>query len=236
MISQIKVILSPALFPLYSNDFKDSNIVVIDILRATTTMVHALANGALGIKPLATPDEAIKYQNQGFVCAAERDGVPYPGFELGNSPMSFSQEIVTDKYIALTTTNGTRCIEMAKPFGNVYIGSFLNISALANHLLADNKPVLLFCAGWKDKVNLEDTLFAGALIEKIMDKSSYIDCDAMQIALDVFYQSSGDLNGYLQKASHVQRFKNLHIDDLSFCLQTDIYSHVPMLKDGFIYA
>ena len=104
----VEAILTPALFSLYEKQFATSNVVVIDILRATTTICVAFENGAREIVPVATPEQAMVYSGQGFLVAAERNGVTVDGFHLGNSPQQYTRDLVENKHIAFTTTNGTK--------------------------------------------------------------------------------------------------------------------------------
>lgn len=165
MSKKLQVILTPALSHLY--EMKQADVVIIDILRATTSMCVAMANGAKSIIPVADIHEAREYKRNGYLVAAERNGEKVEGFDFGNSPHSFSAEAVQDKTIIFTTTNGTRCIDIASESGaeQIIIGSFLNLNSVADMLKSSDRDLFLFCAGWKDKFNLEDTLFAGALAE-----------------------------------------------------------------------
>ncbi len=233
---KIETILTPALFPLYKEGIAQKNVVVIDILRATTTMCVAFANGANRIIPVGTPEEALLFKDQGFLVAAERSGKTVEGFELGNSPQDYTPEKVHGKTIVITTTNGTRTLRLCNDAARVLIGSFLNISALANALLADGKDVMLFCSGWKDKFNLEDTLFAGALAQQLLAGFEPLG-DATHMAMDLHNLAKADMAAYLQKASHVQRFKTLHVEsDLDVCLKLDTSSVLPEYMDGKITA
>lgn len=231
---KIETILTPALFPLYKEGLENKNVVVIDILRATTTICVAFGNGAEKIIPVGSPEEALLFRNQGFLVAAERNGKTVEGFELGNSPQDYSMEKVKGKKIAITTTNGTRTLRLCNDAAGVFIGSFLNITFLTQKLIEDNKDILLFCSGWKDKFNLEDTLFAGAVLEKL--KHSFeVFGDASQMALDLYTLATPNMVAYLQKASHVQRFKTLHVEsDLEVCLKTDTIHVAPVYHNGNI--
>jgi 2-phosphosulfolactate phosphatase len=231
---KIETILTPALFPLYKEGIENKNVVVIDILRATTTMCVAFGNGAEKIIPVGSPEEALLFRDQGFLVAAERNGKTVDGFELGNSPQDYTPEKVSGKKIAITTTNGTRTLRLCNAASGVFIGSFLNLSSLSEKLLNDNKDIFLFCSGWKDKFNLEDTLFAGALISKL-NQHFEIFGDASHMALDLFSMAAPNLLDYLQKASHVQRFKSLHVEsDLDVCLKMDTIHVVPQYRHGTI--
>lgn len=231
---EIEVVLSPALFPFFNAEGK--NIVVIDILRASSAIVTALANGVDAVIPVESLEEALEYRNKEYLIAGERNGMKVEGFDHGNSPLEFCNHELGGKEIVLTTTNGTRCIEMGRKKGNIIIGSFLNMQAVAAHLLSDDKDVLLFCAGWKNRFNLEDTLFAGALIHLLQNRFHF-DCDSSLAALKLYEANQDQLDEFLEQASHVKRFKRLGVKgDKTFCLQQNIYSVVPVLKNGRLIA
>jgi 2-phosphosulfolactate phosphatase len=230
----IETIISPAIFHLYEEEIHHKNVVVIDILRATTTMCTAFKNGATEILPVAKPEDAAALQKMGWIAAAERHGETVPGFDLGNSPQDFTKESVYGKKIAITTTNGTRALQMCESAKAVFVGSFLNLSQLTNELQHRGDDLLLFCAGWKDKFNLEDTLFAGAVATELSAEFDIFD-DATLAAIDLYNSAKNDLNKYLQKASHVKRFKSLHIEsDLDVCLKIDSAPVLPVFKNGVI--
>lgn len=230
MTKKLQIILTPALSHLY--DMKDADVVVIDILRATTSMCVAMSNGASSIIPVADIQEAREYKRKGFLVAAERNGVKVEGFDFGNSPYSFTKEAIQGQTIVFTTTNGTRCIDIAIESGaeRIIIGSFLNLKAVTDLLKSSNRDLYLFCAGWKDKFNLEDTLFAGALAHELKEEYSYDD-DAVEMALDLFEKASPNPEDYIRKASHIKRFDRLGIEqDGPFCMQLNVLSDVPVLK------
>ncbi len=231
---KIETILTPALFHLYEQGIEQKNVVVIDILRATTTICVAFENGVKSIVPVDNPQEALQFRKNSFLVAAERSGETVTGFELGNSPQDYTKENIQGKNVALTTTNGTRALRMCKHANRVLIGSFINLEALANVLIKDHKDVMLFCSGWKDKFNLEDTLFAGALAKAMLGSFEPLG-DAMFMAMDLYEKAEPNIAQYLQKASHVQRFKTLHVEsDLDVCLQMNISDVIPECKEGII--
>src|ERR1051325_6567183 len=156
--------LSPALLHLY--DVKNTIVVVIDVLRATSTIATALYNGAKEIIPVDSIERCIQLGSQlECVTAGERDRQIAPGLQYGNSSFEYPREFVQGKTLVLTTTNGTRLLHMALAKGatEIITGSFLNISAVCDHLVQSKRNVILACAAWKDRVNIEDTLFAGAV-------------------------------------------------------------------------
>jgi 2-phosphosulfolactate phosphatase len=228
----IDVCLSPELMHLY--DVRDKTVVVVDILRATSCMVTALANGAESIMPFADLDQCQKMKTRGFITSGERDGKKVEGFDKGNSPFEYMNDEVRGLKIAFTTTNGTVAIEKAKDAKEVLIGSFLNLSAVVKNLLMGEHNVLIVCAGWKGRVNLEDTLFAGAVVEKLKD---YLgpDCDAPLAARHLYNLAKDDMAKFLSESSHVKRLNRLNIhDDFEYCLKVDQYNVLPRLKDGLL--
>ena len=226
----MNVCLSPALLPHY--DLNNTIAVVIDIFRASSSMCYGLANGARAIIPVAEIAECLAHQGNGYLLAAERDGEVVDGFDFGNSPFSYTPEKVAGKTVVLTTTNGTRAIQRCADAKALVIGSFLNISALTNWLKSQGGQVLLVCAGWKNHVSLEDTAFAGAVVNRLEDRGVELD-DAAYTAQSVYLSAQDNLAACLTKASHSKRMKHLHIErDITFCLQEDIVTTIPVLKNG----
>lgn len=224
----VDVCLSPDLLHLY--EVKNKIVVVVDILRATSCMTTAIAHGVKSIYPVASLEECGRLRNQGYIAAAERDGKVAEGFDLGNSPFSYMDEQIHGKILAVTTTNGTLAITKSKDAVKVLIGSFLNISILSEYLLQQAHDVLILCAGWKGKFNLEDTLFAGALTDRLMP-DFHVACDSPLAATTLYHAAKGNLLGFLESSSHVQRLKKLDIHkDIAFCLQEDVYPVIPVLK------
>ena len=224
----IDVCLSPDLMHLYK--IEDRTVVVVDILRATSCMVTAFAHEVESITPFANLDMCREMRGQGYITSGERDGKMVDGFDKGNSPFEYMGDQVRGKRIAFTTTNGTQAIEKSKGAKEVIIGSFLNLSAVAKHLLFSDNNILVVCAGWKGKVNLEDTLFAGAVVEKLKD---YVqpDCDSPLAAQHLYNLAKGDMVKFMSNSSHVKRLNRLNvIKDIEFCLTTDQYKVLPKLK------
>lgn len=229
----IEVIMTPALIPHYN--LKGRIVVVADILRATTTMCMALHNGAKAIYPFANLNEAAAYRGEGWLTAGEREGEKVSGFDLGNSPTEMSTEVVGGKSIAISTTNGTLAIKNSADAERIYIGAFTNISALAARLQALAKPVTIVAAGWKNKFNLEDVLFAGALLDLLPEYEAC--CDSAIAARSLHQHARFDLEGYLYHASHATRFREMGIEsETEFCLKRDLTTLIPLYEDGCIMA
>ncbi len=225
----LEVCLTPAL--LHLHDFTNSIVVVIDIFRATSSICYGIENGAESIIPVATIEACESYRHSDYLLAAERNGEVVDGFDFGNSPFSYTEDKVSGKTIVLTTTNGTHAINMARGAHKIVIGSFLNLAALCDWLKAQPNDVLLLCSGWKDKVNLEDTLFAGGVVHYLREENYSLD-DAGIASEDLYIMAKDDLNSYLKKTSHSERLKKLGIEeDIKFCLNLNITKGIPVL-DG----
>lgn len=229
MSRTIEVCLTPALLNLY--DIENSIVVVIDILRATSSITYGIDNGATAIIPVSHVEDCLAYADQGYLLAAERNGEVVAGYDFGNSPFSYTAEKVAGKTIVLTTTNGTKAMHMARERAHqVVVGSFLNLQALTDWLKVQDKDVLLLCAGWKDKFNLEDTLFAGAVVNKLRKDFVHFD-DSCVVAEDMYLLAKDDLRTYLHKSSHSHRLAQLNIEeDVQFCLKQDICQAIPVLE------
>ncbi len=224
----IDVCLTPEL--LHLHNIQNSIVVVVDIFRATSCMTTAFAYGVEGIIPVATINECKALQNQGYLAAAERDGKTPEGFDLDNSPFSYMQANLMGSTVAVTTTNGTLAITKSKDAVKVMVGSFLNLGAMANYLANQQYDVLVLAAGWKGKPNLEDTLFAGALVERLLDKF-IVNEDAALMALRLYQEGKNDLMACVANSSHVKRLQRLGIQkDIAYCLQHDLYDVLPVLR------
>ncbi|MGI4729457.1 MAG: 2-phosphosulfolactate phosphatase [Janthinobacterium lividum] len=226
----IETCLTPALLSLYQ--IENSIVVIIDIFRATSSICYGIENGAEAIIPVAQVEECVAYRQKGlnYLLAAERNGEVVAGFDFGNSPFSYTKEKVAGKTIVLTTTNGTHALHLSRAAKKVVIGSFLNLTALCNWLKSQQENILLVCAGWKNNFNLEDTLFAGAVVEQLKSYNYQLD-DPSTAANDLFLLGKNDLNTYLQKTAHSERLKKLGIEeDIKFCLQVDVTTAIPVLQ------
>lgn len=231
---KIDVCLSPDLLGLYK--LENKIVVVVDVLRATSCMVTAIANEVTEIRTFANADCCLKMRDHGYLVAGERNGKTLEGFDLGNSPLSYFNKAYSGEKIAMTTTNGTVAIERSKHAKEVVIGAFLNLESLANHLKSKSEDVLILCAGWKGKVNLEDTLFAGALTHELRE-ICVKECDSPQLAETTYLAAKNNLMEYMSTSSHVKRLNRLNIQkDIEFCLSLNQYEVVPVLKDESITA
>lgn len=229
---RLETCLSPAIYPKHADD--GNIVVVVDILRATSAICTAFHNGVKRIIPVSTVEEARKKKEEGYIVASERDGYVLDFADFGNSPFNFTAEKVRGKEIVYSTTNGTRCIQMASHSKAVVIGSFLNLTALSEWLIRQDAPVLIFCASWKDRFSLEDTVFAGALAEKLLASGRFETiCDAVTASLDLWTMAKPNLNEYVLKAAQKGRLAEKGLDDcIEFCHRADFTSVIPVYKDG----
>lgn len=227
--------LSPALIHLY--DISNSIVVIIDVLRATSTIATALYNGARCVIPVDSVSRCIELGKQIHgITAGERDGKIAEGLEYGNSPFEYPKEFVVGKTLVLTTTNGTRLLQMALEKGakEIITGSFCNLSAVCDHIIEMKKDVILGCAAWKDRVNMEDALFAGAIISRVR-KHFDINCDSSHISEAMYERGKKDLFSFIKNnnASHYHRLMNFGLEkDIRYCLTPDLANILPIYSDG----
>lgn len=221
----LDICLSPELIHLY--EVKGKTVVVADILRATSCMVTAFAHGVHKIRPFADLEACRQARTFGFETSGERDGKKVDGFDRGNSPFEYMGTEIRDKKIAFTTTNGTQALARCTDAGALLVGAFLNLKAVAEHAKNIGQPVLIVCAGWKGRFNLEDTLYAGALASALTFESGSVD-DSVLAAVRLYDEAKGNLTAYIQDSSHVRRLGRLNIHkDIEYCLTADLYPVVP---------
>lgn len=227
--------LSPALLHLY--DLNNTIVVIIDVLRATSTIATALNNGARCVIPVDSVARCIELgRNIDSITAGERDGQIAEGLQYGNSPFEYPESFIKGKTLVLTTTNGTKLLHLAleRGAGEVITGSFPNLSSVCDYLVRSKQNVILGCAAWKDKVNLEDTIFAGAVIERVQEHFS-INCDSSKLAATLYNAAKDDLYGFMEanNASHYQRLIGFGLEkDIRYCLTPDGANVLPFYNDG----
>jgi len=229
----IEVSYTPENFEVYNSE--DSIVVVNDIFRATSAMCTAFENGAKSMIPVDTIEKARELQAKGYLAGAERNAEKVEGFDFGNSPYDYMGDNIKGKTLVLTTTNGTRAIEMAKGVSDmIVIGSFLNLSALSKWLVKQNKNVLILCSGWKGRINLEDSIYAGALTQELIKDGTYslehdVE-DSALIALHLYEMAQKDTEKLLKISSHRRRLVNMNLKkDIRYCLTLNQTKKIPIL-------
>lgn len=226
--------LSPALLHLLN--LQDAIVVIIDVFRATSTISTALYNGAARVIPVAAVEDCKRLGNEipNAITAGEREGKVIEGLQYGNSPAEYPREFIEGKTLVLTTTNGTKLLHMAfaKGCDEVITGSFTNLSAVCEYLATQNKNVILGCSGWKDMFNVEDTLFAGAVISRIKAHFTIHD-DASLMAEELYKLHQNNLFDFIQHTTHWHRLARYGLQkDLHYCISTDVANVLPVYKNG----
>jgi 2-phosphosulfolactate phosphatase len=230
----LETCFSPALYE--AELHRDSIVVILDVLRASSAICTAFANGAASVIPVAEVEEARDYKSKGYLVAAERDGYVLDFADFGNSPFNFTKELVSGKTIVYSTTNGTGIINLTRSAYMTVIGSFINISSLTKWLIKQDRDVLLMCAGWKNRFNIEDTICAGAIAGLLMQSNSYKTiCDSTYAAIDLWSLARPDIHGYIEKAAQRSRLRDKNLDDcIEFCLTTDLTEIIPVMNNGVL--
>ena len=238
-IPSLNTVLSPSLLSLY--DISESTVVIIDVLRATSTIAAALYNGAKSVIPVDSVAGCIKLGKQmEVITAGERDGKIAEGLQYGNTPLQYTPDFIKGKTLVLTTTNGTKLLHVAVAANAnaIITGSFCNISAVCDFLVKEKSNIVLACAAWKNRVNIEDTLFAGAVINRIKQHFE-TNCDATLIAESLYLQANGNLLDFMKEknASHYHRLMNFGLEeDIKFCLTEDNANVLSIYSGGRLIA
>lgn len=234
-MARIQVCLSPALLQYY--DLTNQIVVVTDVLRATSTMVEALDLGIESIIPVATREEAMTYIGlDGYLVAGERDGKKVEGFDLGNSPMDLQahQEELLGNTLVMTTTNGTKAIKASQNADRIFIGALTNVDAVARHIVQFEQDILVLCAGWKNKVNMEDSLFGGALCSRLQHEVDVYG-DAAIMTKQLFEADENHLYDSIKNATHFKRLQSHGIEeDIKYCMTLNRSTTVPVFDGKFI--
>jgi len=210
-------------------------VVVIDVLRATTTIVHALVNGARNVLPVAGVDEAVRKADElgrgDVLLCGERDAVKISGFQLGNSPLEFTAERVADKTLVMTTTNGTAAILAASGASAIYVGALVNASAVANRVADSGSDALLLCAGREGEFALEDAICAGRIARRIeLRVGALTGNDGLRAAMVM--ATRAPTSRVLSRTSAGRRIVEIgNGEDIAFCAHEDLYDVVPVLDE-----
>lgn len=227
-MNTIDIVLSPELLDVY-RPTEPTTFVVVDILRASSTMVAAFDNGVRRIFPIETIEEAKAAAAAGHLVGAERKCVKCDFADLGNDPLEYSPDQVRDKEIYFTTTNGTRTLKKCMSFGpehSVVVGAFTNIGTVAEYCRGRN--VLSVCAGWEGHVCIEDALFGAALADRLSG-SHTLGSDAVRMVLDYYRSHSSDIVGAIKQSDHYQRLLRVgKAEALSYCIDLDCSTALPI--------
>ena len=223
-MKNIEVIVAPELTSNY--DAAGKLVVVIDIFRATTTIVTAMANGVVEVKTCLEARDAIALKGKGFLVGGERNGIKVEGMDVDNSPLTFLNNTYANHRLAISTTNGTKAVDMSLEAKEIIIGAFTNLNTVVKYIKNSSLDVLLICAGWKGKMSTEDFMFAGAVIFQFSE--NLVLTDGSEIAMSYYEKYKNSYKEKLNLCEHALRLKKLgKQEDIDFCLQKDIHTIVP---------
>jgi len=237
MIKELEVFSAATSFQ--EDEVRGKTIVMIDVLRASSTIVTAIGNGARGVIPVADMGEGSKISQSmdpsNMLLCGEKDGEKIEGYDLGNSPLEYTVEKVADKTIILNTTNGTKALMRSSLATNVTVGCFLNLTSIINYL-RDKENIVLVCAGWRGRLSLEDLLCAGNIIYEITGGSLPSSAlDGAKVAFGLYEKFGDDIEDTIKSSNHADRLQGiLDNEDLSYCSATDAVDALPLMKEGII--
>lgn len=229
--------------PLDPDSLSNRSVVVLDILRATSVIVHGLSQGAKEFIPVPSVEEAFEKKKEfspgTTFLGGEKDTQPIDGFDLGNSPREYVTEKIRNKSIILRTTNGTRAFRPVSSAREVMVGSFFNVKATADRCLTLGWDLLIFPSGDEGRFSLEDTVCGGMIIDLTLKngRQDIVLSDASLAAHLLFKRFERNL----LEAFHLSHHGNVLIrlgrgDDLPYCAQTNITQLVPIFREGVIRA
>ncbi|HEY0613425.1 MAG TPA: 2-phosphosulfolactate phosphatase [Candidatus Elarobacter sp.] len=239
MSRSIEVLLAP---PWASEAVRGAHVAVVDVLRASTTIAVALANGAAGVIPVAEPEDAIALGSRlgrgRVLFCGERNSVRIDGFDLDNSPASFTAPAVAGKTLILTTTNGTRALRSVAAAASVRAVALVNRAAAADALAAEDGDIAIVCAGDASGFALEDAIGAGALVEALRSRITGAELrDGARAAAILHRGVASRLADAVASADHAQALAQKGFaGDIAFCAALDVLDVVPVLRDGVLVA
>jgi 2-phosphosulfolactate phosphatase len=237
MSRSVEVLLGP---PWAADTVRGAHVAVVDVLRATTTIATALANGAAGVIPVAEPEDAIALGNRlgrdRVLFGGERHSLRIAGFDLDNSPASFTEDAIAGKTIVLTTTNGTRALRAVSNAASVRTAALVNRTAVADALAHEDGDVVIVCAGEANGFALEDALGAGALVDTLLALIDDVElCDGARAAALLYRAVANRLADAIASADHAQALANKGFArDVTRCAALDTLTVVPTLRDGVL--
>jgi 2-phosphosulfolactate phosphatase len=240
MVNLKKLDVFYSLHSFQEDELRDKTVVIIDVLRASSTIVSAFMNGAKAIIPVGDMGEASKIaqnvDSDNYLLCGEKDGEKIEGYDLGNSPLEYTREIVEGKNLIFNTTNGTKAIKKSLGSSTTYIASFLNVGAIVEELKTQENDVVLVCAGWKGRLAFEDMLLAGNIIYLLSEGNLSNDSrDGAKVAFGLYDKYGDDIPTVIYQSNHAMRLKDIiGTSDIDYCCQVDITDMLPRLKEGMI--
>lgn len=225
---KIDICLSPALYPYYAEE--GDTVIIVDIFRATTTICTILYNGAKSVIPIASVEKALEYKTNGFLVGGERNAKKIDFADYGNSPFDYTPERVEEEDVVFTTTNGTQAINIASDSGTLLVGAFSNIDALAEQCVKIGNRIVVLCSGWKNKVNTEDTLFAGALAKNLHENYKInLESDSARMAVKLWESAKDNPLEFIITSDHYKRLIDNNAEaDIDYCFIENSAPVVPI--------
>lgn len=222
------------------DELRGKTAVMIDVLRASSTIVAALENGARGVIPVGDMDAAGRISqdldSSHYLLCGEKDGVTIEGYDLGNSPLEYTPEAVGGHTIILNTTNGTKALKRCNLADEVYVGCFRNLDALAGRLRAAGNDIVLVCAGWRGRLSIEDLLCAGNIIHELSGGSLPEDArDGAKVAFGLFEKFGDDIEKVVFSSNHASRLQDIvGSEDLRYCAELSVTGVLPAMHEGIL--
>lgn len=221
-------------------ELKDRVAVVIDVLRASSTIITALHNGCKEVIPLIDIEEAINfsknYERGAFLLGGERNALKIEGFDLSNSPYEYTRDVVEGRTLLITTTNGTKAIRKASEAKEVIIGGFLNVEAVTQYIGQKNEDVAFICAGTEGKFSLDDILAVGAMLDTLQHMGRPLEMDDLGlVCLQMYSNHKHDLRNVLERTYHYKNLVKAGFEsDVDYCIQLNLLPTVPVYREGII--
>jgi len=221
-------------------DLRGKSAVIIDILRASSSIVTAINNGAKKVIPVEDMSDAVKIAHtmdaNDYLLCGEKNGVKIEGYHLGNSPLEYTKDAIEEKTLIFNTTNGTKAIKKAGLANRIYIGAFLNQQSILEALKNHDDEVVLICSGWRGRLALEDTLFAGSILYHLFDgQLPQKTKDGAKVAFGLYEKFKDNLEETIAGSDHANRLSKLVPEnDIPFCCQINKFDVLPGMRDGLI--
>lgn len=213
--------------------------VVIDMFRATSVIVTALNNGCEEVIPFLTIEETLEsseeLKREEYILGGERRAVKIDGFDLSNSPLEYTKEVVENKKVLITTTNGTRTLTKSNSAKRIIIAAMINAKAVADKLLEINEDVVIINAGTNGNFSMDDYICSGYIINEMLKVDNNIELTDISKTANMIYENNSDIISYVKEATHYSVMKSLELDnDIEYCMKKSIVNNVPEYKDGKI--
>jgi 2-phosphosulfolactate phosphatase len=214
-------------------------VVVIDMFRATSVIVTALSNGCKDVIPYLTIEEMLEhiktFNREEYVLGGERNAVKIDGFDLSNSPLEYTEEVIKNKHILITTTNGTRTLSKSISAKRILIGAMINAKAVAKELIKINEDLVIINAGTNGNFSMDDYICSGYIINEMLKYNENFELTDIAKTSNIIYEANQDILSYVKEATHYLVMKSLGLDDdIEYCTKKSIVEVVPEYKDNKI--